>query len=156
MTQRFILDENVVILALKQENAQGEPDPICRDLFTQIIDICHTIVVDPNLWNKYQQQLSPRSRGVGQEVFQILPLLDAAARFIPGKVEFRANAEPFPDEGNIPQGSKDDEQVVRLAVETGATLVTTDESLRQDLNNCGVQDHYHLRLLSPSEALDEL
>jgi len=56
MTQRFILDENVVILALKQENARGEPDPICRDLFTQIIDICHTIVVDPNLWNKYQQQ----------------------------------------------------------------------------------------------------
>ena len=156
MTQRFILDENVVILALKQDNAQGEPDPICRDLFTQIIDICHTIVVDPNLWGKYQQQLSPRSRGVGQEVFQVLPLLDTAARFIPGKIEFRANAEPFPEESNIHQGSQDDVEVVRLAVETGAMLVTTDESLRHDLDACGVQEHYHLRLLSPSQALDEL
>jgi len=83
-------------------------------------------------------------------------LLDAAARFIPEKVEFRANAEPFPDEGNIPQGSKDDVQVVRLAVETRATLVTTDESLRNDLDACGVEETYRLRLLSPSEALDEL
>ena len=156
MTQRFILDENVVILALKQDNAQGEPDPICRDLFTQIIDICHTIVVDPNLWGKYQQQLSPRSRGVGQEVFQVLPLLDTDARFIPGKIEFRANAEPFPEESNIHEGSQDDVEVVRLAVETGAMLVTTDESLRHDLDACGVQEHYHLRLLSPSQALDEL
>ena len=77
MTQRFILDENIVILAAtsghcnllndaaihlgrkhsdlaeKGETDRGEPDLSCRTLFTQIIEICHTIVLDPTLWDKY-------------------------------------------------------------------------------------------------------
>ncbi len=91
-----------------------------------------------------------------QGAISLLPVIYNAVS-IEGKVDIRAiNAAPFPEEGNIPQGSQDDLEAVRLAVETGATLVTTDESLRHDLNACGVQEKYHLRLLSPSEALGEL
>ena len=56
MTQRFILHENVVILAQKGENDSGERDPTCMELLTRIIRICHTLVLDVNLWVKYQSQ----------------------------------------------------------------------------------------------------
>ena len=48
MTQRYILDENIVILAQKQENDSAEPDATCLTLFNKIIEICHTIVFDPD------------------------------------------------------------------------------------------------------------
>ena len=155
MTLQFILDENVVILAQRRENDRGEPDPTCLNLFAQIITICHTIVVDYDLWNQYQHQLSPLSQTQTQEGSLVLAVLDNASRMA-GKIDFRNNAAPFPEEGSIPQGSQDDVDVVRLLVETGATLVTTDVSLRNDLNSCGVQETYSLQLLSPEEALGSL
>ena len=56
----FILDENIVILAHKQEDDQGNPDRTCLDLMEQIIEICHPIVSDNYLWSRYQGQLSIR------------------------------------------------------------------------------------------------
>jgi hypothetical protein len=57
MTQRFILDENVAILAQKLENDHGDTDTTCLRLFNEIIEICHSIVFDATLWEKYQIQL---------------------------------------------------------------------------------------------------
>lgn len=155
MTQRFILDENIVILAQKEENDRGERDLACLDLFTRIITICHTIVVDFDLWNRYQSQLSIRSQAAAQAGSLVLAVLDSARRGV-GKLDFRTNAAPFAEEGDIPQGSQDDALIVRLAVETRATLVTTDLKLRGDLNSCGIQARYDLQMLSPEEALERL
>ena len=155
MTQRFILDENIVIFAQKRENAESESDSTCLDLLTQIITICHAIVVDFNLWDKYQHQLGVRSRTGAQAGSLVLALLDIA-RHTAGKIDFTHNAAPFPEEGDIPQGSQDDVPIVRLAVETGATLVTADRDLGPDLNSCGVQEKYNLRVLSPEEVLPKL
>lgn len=152
MTQRFILDENVVILAQKGQTDRGEPDSTCLNLVAQIITICHTIVVDSDLWHKYQHQLSPLRPAESREGSLVLAVLNNATR-IAGKIEFRSNAAQFPEESNIPAGSRDDVPILRLAVETGATLVTTDNNLRDDLNACGVQERYHLRALTPDQAL---
>ena len=57
------------------------------------------------------------------------------------------------DEGLIPDGSQDDVYLVRLAVETGAVLVTTDGPLRDDLAACGILSKYGLTVVSPEEAL---
>ena len=65
-------------------------------------------------------------------------------------------APPFPEEGDIPQGSQDDVPVVRLAVETRDILVTSDRDLLADLNSCGVGERYGLQVLSPEEALERL
>ena len=74
-----------------------------------------------------------------------------------GKVDIRHNnAAPFSGESTIPRGSQDDVELVRLAVETGDTLVTTDKPLQQHLNDCGVLETYELTLLSPKEALEKL
>jgi hypothetical protein len=40
MTQRFILDENVVIYAQLGENEVSDPGPTCMSLMEQIVEIC--------------------------------------------------------------------------------------------------------------------
>ena len=155
MTQRFILDENIVILAQKAENDNEEPDTICLELVTRIIRICHTIVLDFSLREKFLQQLNLPRSDQPQVGFRVLPVLANALRR-EGKIDLRPNAPSFPEEGRIPQGSQDDLEMVRLAVETRAKLVTTDTPLMDDLNSCGIQEAYDLLILSPGEALKDL
>ena len=155
MTQRFILDENVLILAERGENEQGERDSACLNLFTSIITICHSLVIDHALWGKYQSQLSSASFIGNRTGSQVLAVLGGANR-VSGKLIFGPDAPAFREEQTIPQGSQDDVPIVRLAVESGATLVTTDQALVEDLNSCGVQEKYGLQVLSPEEALSGL
>ena len=49
-SQRFILDENVFICAQLETNVNGESDSTCLELLQQILDICHPIVFDPELY----------------------------------------------------------------------------------------------------------
>ncbi len=156
MSQRFILDENVVIYAQFGQDEDENTDPTCMRLIEQIVEICHTLVFDPALWNRYYEQLSRPRYPHPQEGFRLVRLINEAAHMA-GKIDIRsADAAEFPEEGSIPPGSQDDVELVRLAVETRATVVTTDRSLREDLNSCGVAETYRLRLLSPSEALEQL
>ena len=154
MTQQFILDENIVILAQKLENEREEPDTTCRELIDKIVEICHSIVFDLPLWDKYYSQLAQLQQYDPHGARSILRLMYLAAE-VAGKLQ-RYDAGEFPEEADIPQGSQDDVPVVRLAVHTGATLVTTDEALREDLNSCGIQKRYGLRVFSPEEALAQL
>ncbi len=156
MTQRFILDENVVICAQLGQNERGEKDSTCLELVTRIIRICHTIVADDNLWSKYFSQLNRPRHNDPSLGFRLLRVLREASQR-EGKVDIRQNnAVPFPEETSIPAGSQDDVPIVRLAVETSGTLVTTDTPLRNELNSCGVQEIYNLQIVSPAEALRRL
>ena len=155
MPPRFIPDENVIILAQKRENDRGERDRTCFYLLNRIISICHPIVVDPVLWRKYERQLGrlPASATTPPHLAGILksPTLPA------GKIErYPDDAPPFPEETAIPQGSQDDVEIVRLAVATGAILVTTDQPLREDLAATGIAAKYNLQVRSPEEALNLL
>ena len=132
MTPKFILDENVFICAQLETNIHGENDPTCLGLLQRILDICHPIVFDTELYRRIQHQLNQqthRRSGLGAAVLRTL----AAAAARPGKLEYLEQSPPFPEEAEIPQGSQDDTYIVRIAVETGATLVTADEALREDL-----------------------
>ena len=151
MTRQFILDENVIILAQRKEDPQGNFDATCVNLIDQIIEICHTIVIDVGLWGKYQQQLS-RISTVGMGPPNLFHLLQGA-RQRDGKLRFWPNSPPFPEETNIPQGSQDDKEIVRLAVATGATLVTTDNPLITDLASSGIAESYQLQVVTPEDAL---
>ena len=154
MTPRFILDENVIILAQKRENDRGEPDSTCLHLLNQIIIICHPIVVDSILWRKYERQLwllpdnaikPPHLAGVLKS-----PTLPA------GKLDFQRDAPQFAEETTIPPGSQDDVEIVRLAVATGAILVTTDQPLIDDLETAGIREIYNLQVVLPGDALNLL
>ena len=78
---------------------------------------------------------------------------------MPGKYDRfdRASAPPFDGEEAIPQGSQDDVPVsVRLAVHTGATLVTTDGPLREHLAASHIAFLRELHVVTPQEALNLL
>ena len=153
MTPRFILDENVVILAQQGQDEYGNTNPGCADLVQRIIEICHTIVVDDVLWDKYIEQLNHRVyHHHTSGPFLIRSLYDALT--VSQKVDGLGHTAPtMDDEGSIPNGSQDDAYLVRLAVETRATLVTTDGPLRKDLASCGILSKYSLTVVSPEEAL---
>ena len=153
--KQFILDENVLISAQTGLNDQDEPDPTCSTLVNRIISICHTIVIDVALYAKYLQQLNKdrhRPTGIGTPM---LPVLSGATR-VTGKYDRfdRVSASSFEGEETIPQGSQDDVPVsVRLAVQTGATLVTADGPLREHLATSGIRERYRLQVVTPQEAL---
>ena len=153
MTPRFILDENIVILAQEGQDEHGNTDPGCANLIQQIIEICHTLVVDDVLWDKYVEQLyRPRYQHPTMGPFLIRALSNALT--VTGKVAGLGHTAPIMgDEGQIPDGSQDDAYLVRLAVETGAILVTTDGPLRDDLATCGILSKYSLTVVSPEDAL---
>ena len=152
-TPSFILDENVVILAQQGQDQFGNTDLLCADLIQQIIQICHTIVVDDVLWQKYDRQLNifdHHRPNAGP--YLIRALYDAL--MVSGKVDGIGRTAPvLEDEGSIPRGSQDDTYIVRLAAESGAILVTTDEALRDDLESCGFLSKYSLTVVSPEDAL---
>ena len=156
MTPRFILDENVVILAQQGRDEYGNTNPRCADLIQQVIEICHTIVVDDVLWDKYDEQLNhPGYHHPILGSFLIRSLWNALT--VSKKVDGLGHTAPIiDDEGSIPNGSQDDAYLVRLAVETGATLVTTDGALRHDLASCGILSKYGLTVVSPEDALELL
>ena len=152
MTQRFILDENVFIFAQLETNVREEPDPTCLDLLHGILDICHPIVFDSVLYEKIQRQLNHpahQHRGFDSAILRTL----GQAIFRPGKLEYLRESPPFAEETEIPQGSQDDKFIVRLSVESGATLVTADEALRDDLASSSIQARYGLNVVSPEDAL---
>ena len=155
MTKKFILDENIFIFAQLGTNAFGENDLSCTSLIQKIIDICYGIILDVELYARISRQLNrPHNQRYrfGAEVLMVLA--DTIQR--PGKIEFRERPPSFPEEADIPQGSRDDTYIVRLAVETGATLVTADEALRDDLATSGITERYSLQVVSPQEALNLL
>ena len=155
MTQRFILDENVFICAQLETDVYGESDSTCLELLQRILDICHPIVLDAELYRRVHSQLNQpahQRRGLGAALLRTL----ASAGNRPGKLDITEEPPPFPEETDIPQGSQDDKFIVRLAVDSGATLVTADEALRDDLASSGIRTRYGLSVLSPEDALATL
>ena len=142
MTPRFILDEDVIILAQMGTDHRGNPSTACFDLLAEIVRICHPILVDDVLWARYLHQLNqPEHQGPGTDP-QFRFILRNALR-IPDKISGHGHtAPPFTEEDTIPAGSQDDAYLVRIAVETRAILVTTDIPLRDDLTQAGIQSEY--------------
>lgn len=155
MKNRFILDENIWIYGQLETNEANESDTTCAAVIHRIIDICHTLVLDLTLWDKYQHQLSRRHQNSDSGSGLLRVLRDAFQ--MQGKVDFLTPAaREFPEESGIPPGSQDDITLVRLAIATGAILVTTDQALEEDLASCGVQERYNIPIMSPAEVLESL
>ena len=59
MIRRFILDENVIILAQKQQDDRGTADLTCLQLVQGVLDNPHAFIgVDNILWKQYHSQLN--------------------------------------------------------------------------------------------------
>lgn len=160
MTSRFILDENVIILAQKQQDDRGVADLTCLRLVQLIIGNHHAFMgVDYSLWRKYHKQLNglPHHSVVPPRLLSRLnhagvgPPNDAGQWTY--KVTLLPDAPDFREEPAIQQHGAVDVAIVRLAVATRAILVTTDQPLREDLAATGIAEKYSLQVVSPAAAL---
>ena len=160
MPLRFIPDENIIILAQKQQDDRGAADPTCLRLVQGILSTPRAfMVVNPFLWRKYLKQLNglPHHSIIRPHLLSVLtragigPPNDAGQWVY--KVTLLPNAPDFPEETAIQQHGSRDVQIVRLAVATGAILVTTDQPLREDLAATGIAEKYGLQVVSPNDAL---
>lgn len=163
MTRRFIPDENIIILAQKQEDDRGAVDPTCLRLVQRIIGSPRAFIgVDYPLWSRYHSQLN-RLPPHSEVPPRLLSLLNGAGLGIPDsagqwvyKVTLLPTAPTFLEETAIQRHGTGDVEIVRLAVATGAILVTTDQPLREDLAATGIVAKYNLQVRSPEDALDLL
>ncbi len=160
MTARYILDENIVIYAQRGLNEYDQPSLDCRYLFETIADESErTFVVDDVLWGKYDGQLyNPAHFHSERGPYVRIRLWELLRRT--GKIDGLGHtAPPFPEENDIPAGSRDDVFIIRLAVEESGkdtTLITTDRPLREDLATSSIQARYGLNVISPESALAAL
>ena len=121
------------------------------DLLEQIIEICYPLVVDNTLWDKYNRQLGEQRNRSSHSPHVSFILTRALQR--ENKIAWQVDTPDFPEEASIPQGSQDDVENVRLAVLTGATFVTTDNPLIEDLESSGITERYGLQVILPEQAI---
>jgi len=148
MTNRFVLDENVIVSADTLVDENGNDDASSLNLLTSIITICHSIVVDELLIKKYMKkfkQLEMDSRGVRSPV---------VVRLI---VSLQSNSSKYQVETGVPalkgeeELPEDDRPLVRLATFAQATLVTIDRRLIEKLNSTGLIKKYKIEVATPRE-----
>ena len=146
MKHKFLLDENILYFAVKGVNTSGAPDCTATDLVDRIGSNCHRMVIDPELAGRYAKHL--------QTLESVRPPAMEPSRFLN---EFLLNSakaflEPYKP-AQIPQGVKvphEDIHIVRLAVQSGALVVTEDIPLREAINT---QPVLGLQALTSEQAL---
>lgn len=132
MKHLFLLDENILYLAVKGVDEHGQPDLTSSDLLERIGQNCHRVFFHAVLADKYWGHLS-------QLKLEGSFLLDGVVRFI---VQFMKNfdkqAWSYEELPNLPEGvvvPREDLHVARIALLTSATLVSCDKKLRDSINN---------------------
>jgi len=163
MTLHFIPDENIIILAQKQQDDRGAADLTCLRLVQRILGNPRAFMgVDYILRCRHLIQLNRLSPHSIVEP-RLLSVLARAGSGPPNdagqwvyKVTLHPNAPAFPEETAIQRHGSIDVAIVHLAVATGAILVTTDQPLREDLAATGITEKYGLQVVSPEYALNLL
>jgi hypothetical protein len=144
---RFLLDENVVILAVKQQDDAGREDHTARDLIRAIVAKCHRIVLSFPLWQRSWRKLSGLMQGdyAGSQAMATVRGLMTNRE----KIEDDYGALPdVPPDCEVPPK---DYEIVQTALRFEALLVTTDRELAASVRDCRLR--LGIEVLTPSEAL---
>lgn len=145
----FLLDENVFIFSHTLENEQGEIDTSSSELVQAVMANCHGLALSQELLARYSRKADAIQReGSPVAGTPVLPLMKEAA--IIGKLEYVSDPPPIVQETDI---HDDDVPVVRLASAAAAILVTTDNRLRQRLEQSGIAFRNGFRVMRPEESL---
>lgn len=152
--QKFVLDENVLILAQKQEDEHGNPDDTCLRLFNHIAKSSHSLVLDSGIWQKYHSQLFALRQVDYQTPHVLHTLRDLSAN--PEKLIFETNPAELPEEASLSSKAMDNVEFIRRAVASGAVLVTTDSPLRDELQAKSFTARHGLKVILPGELLGRL
>ena len=155
MKHTFVLNENIAIAVSTLKNERGERDLTSFELVTTIVEQCHHIACSSAVYAKWSSQDQAR-RNSGMEIDLSFMALLAQASIVDGKCPWPETGNPPPLSGEDCWSSKlqDDRDFLRLAAHFPSSfLVTTDEPLREDVTDLGLDETYSFQVVSPAEAI---
>jgi ribosomal protein L14E/L6E/L27E len=148
----FVLDENIILLAAKSEDVNGNRDYTCLWVINDITHRkCDIINCSHELIKKYQKKLNNLER-IDKSAKFLTTLMDHIQHS--KKIKMKYCLPKLSDEEDI---HSDDIFIVRLAVATKSTLITTDCRLREKLIFIYLrfQDRHGIQIKLPSEFCSE-
>jgi hypothetical protein len=145
---RFLLDINIVYYAVKGVDENRRPDETCVDLFKLILLNCHTMRMDDVVLGKYKEHLAWLQRdreSVVESLRLVISLLQNSQKAV---------LEPG-DPPSLPQGiqvPQRDEYVVKAALMSQPTVVTSDNALKRSISENAATLGF--TAVGPAEALE--
>lgn len=153
MKHTFVLNENIVIAVSTLRNERGQPDRTSAELVNAIVANCHRIAWSPALNERWSRQVQVLQNS-GMAIDPSFMTLFSQAFTVDGKVPQTGNPPPLAGEDTWSSKLQDDRDFLRLAAQFPSSfLVTTDEPLREDVNDLGLDETYTFQVVSPEEAI---
>lgn len=155
MKRTFVLNENIAIAVSTLRNERGHHDRTSAELVNAIVANCHRIAWSLALYERWSRQVQTL-QNQGSAIAPSFMTLFSQARFVDGKCPWPETGDPPPLSGEESWSSKlrDDRDFLRLAAQFPSSfLVTTDEPLREDVTDLGLDETYTFQVVSPAEAI---
>jgi hypothetical protein len=144
----FLLDINIVYYAVKGVDENRRPDETCVDLFRLILLNCHTMRMDEVVLARYKQHLAWLERD-RESVVESLRLVISLFQNSQKAVLEPGNPPSLPQGIEVPQK---DEYVVRAALMSRPTVVTSDNALKRSISQHAATLGF--TAVGPAEALE--
>lgn len=147
MTLYFILDENIIVLAARVEDVNGNTDNTCSGLLGEILKNHDAIRVNAKLFEKYYNKLKALESSVHSTDYtvKLLNLLRTS-----GLIDFwERDSTPIEKENEI---DPDDVYIIRLAANSSTDLVSADLRLKGQLEMTKILQRGGFRFLEPNDV----
>lgn len=131
MKQTFLLDENILYLAIKEVDEHDRPDTTAAQLLRLIGQNCHRITSDHQLGKRYYRHLD-RLLGAGKFHLQALSFIK---QILHNSAKSLIEVQEPPE---LPEGvvlPKEDMHIVRAAMISHPLIVTADAELKDASNS---------------------
>ena len=147
MKHKFLLDINILYYAVKGVDENRRPDETCVDLFRLIQLNCHTMRMDGLVLGKYNEHLAWLQRD-RESVVESLRLVISLFQNSQKAVLETGDPPSLPQGIQVPQK---DEYVVRAALMSRPTVVTSDNGLKRSITEHAATLGF--KAVGPAEAL---
>lgn len=153
MKHTFVLNENIAIAVSTLRNERGQHDRTSAELVNAIVANCHRIAWSLALYERWSRQVQALQNS-GTAIDPSFMTLISLAFTVDGKVPQMGNPPPLPGEDSWSSKLQDDQDFLRLAAQFPSSfLVTTDEPLREDVSDLGLDVKHSFQVVSPAEAI---
>lgn len=146
MKQTFLLDENILYLAIKEVDEHDRPDTAAAQLLVLVARNCHRITRDYQLEKRYYRHIEGLIGG-GKFHHEALSFITEILRNSAKSLIETQQAPELPEGIVIP---REDTHIVRAAMISHPLIVTADAELKDAINS---QPVLELQALTPREAI---
>ena len=159
MTEKLVLDENVICQAIELKNKDRKPDKTSAKFVSLIYEKCHKIVCDKVLWKRYEKRIKERRKIGNTEIIELIEI--GILRDSRKCIRKRKDAKQLPTpierdfETTLGKSNEEDLMFARVAAENKVYALITDDTPFYNWINDVLQSRYDFSGLTPSEALGD-